>query len=255
MVFNACCSRDIKENVVGVCFVGQDVTGQKMIMDKYTRIQGDYVGIMHCPSPLIPPIFMTDEHGQCLEWNNAMQKLSGLKREEVCGRMLLGEVFTVNNLGCQVKDYDTLTKLKILVNSVISGLDADKLLFGFFDRQSKYVETLLSINKRTDAEGRITGVLCFLYVPSPELKYAMQVQRISEQAANNSLNKLSYIHREIRKPLCGIRFLQDLLGSSDLNKEQKQLLRTSILCREQLTNILDDTDVESIEEWYGISTS
>ncbi|KAK3184540.1 hypothetical protein Dsin_031826 [Dipteronia sinensis] len=250
LVVNACCTQDAKENVVGVCFVGQDITGQKLITDKYTRIQGDYVNIVRSPSALIPPIFMTDEHGRCLEWNDAMEKLSGLKREEATDRMLLGEVFTVNSFGCRVKNVDTLTKLRIILNRVIAGQDADKFLFGFFDQQGKYVEGLLSANKRTDAEGKLTGALCFLHVTSPELQYALQVQRISEQAAANSFNKLAYIRQEIKKPLRGIAFMQDLMGSSDLSKEQKQLLKTSLLCREQLTKIVDDTDIESIEECY-----
>lgn len=252
MVVNACCSRDRKESIVGVCFVGQDLTGQKMVMNKYTSIQGDYVGIVRSPSALIPPIFLTDEHGRCLEWNDAMQKLSGLRREEATDRMLLGEVFTVTNFGCRLKDHDTLTKLRILLNGVIAGEDADKLLFGFFDQQGNFVEALLSASKRTDAEGRITGVLCFLHVASPELQYAMQAQRISEQAAADSLKKLAYIRQEVRKPLNGIVFMQNLMDSSDMEKKQKQLLKKSTMCREQLAKIVDDMDIESIEEWYGL---
>lgn len=248
LVVNACCSRDRKESIVGVCFVGQDLTGQMMVMGKYTHIQGDYVGIVRSPSALIPPIFMTNEHGQCLEWNYAMQKLSGIKREEAIDRMLLGEVFTVNNYGCRVKDHDTLTKLRILLNGLIAGEDADKLLFGFYDQQGNFVEALLSASRRTNAEGKITGVLCFLYVASPELQYAMQVQRISEQAAADSLKKLAYIRQEIKKPLDGIVFMQNLMDSSDLEKKQKQLLKKSKLCQEQLAKIVNDTDIESIEE-------
>lgn len=41
---------------------------------------------------------------------------------------------------------------------------------------------------------------------SPELQYALQVQKISEQAAASSLNKLAYIRQELRKPLKGIVF-------------------------------------------------
>ncbi|KAF8409729.1 hypothetical protein HHK36_005808 [Tetracentron sinense] len=250
LVVNACCSRDINGNVVGVCFVGQDVTMEKMVLEKYTRIQGDYVAIVRSPCALIPPIFMVDENGCCFEWNVAMQKLSGLKREEATDRMLLGEVFTLNNLGCRVKDQDTLTKLRILLNCVIAGQNADKLVFGFFDRQGKYVEALLSANKRIDAEGRITGVLCFLHVASAELQYAMQVQRISEQSALGSLKKLAYIRREIKNPLQGIIFTYNLMEASDLSKEQKQLLRKSSRCQEQLAKIVDDTNLESIEECY-----
>lgn len=250
LVANACCSKDLNDNIVGVCFLGQDVTRQKLIMDKYARIQGDYAGIVRSPCDLIPPIFMMDEHGRCLEWNDTMQKLSGLKREETTDRMLLGEVFTVSNFGCRVKDQDTLTKLRIFLSSVIAGQDPDKLFFGFYDQQGNYVEALLSANKRTDAEGRITGVLCFLHVASPELQYAMQVQKISEQAAANSFTKLAYIRQEIRNPLNGVKCIHNLMKSSDLSKDQRKLLRTSTLCQEQLAKIVDDTDIGSIEEWY-----
>ncbi|KAL0405131.1 UNVERIFIED_CONTAM: Phytochrome C [Sesamum latifolium] len=250
LVANACCSRDVKENIVGICFVGQDVTAERMILDKYNRVQGDYVGIMRNPCPLIPPIFVMDEHGRCVEWNDAMQKLSGLKREQAIEQMLLGEVFTVHPFGCQVKDQDTLTKLRILLNTIIAGQNADKVVFGFFDQQHKYVEALVSANRRTDSEGRITGVLCFLHVASPELQHAMEVQKVSEQAAANTITKLAYIRTEMRNPLSGIKCLQNMMKSSDLSKEQRQLLRTSELCEDQLAKIIDDTDIEGIEESY-----
>jgi phytochrome B len=83
LIVNACSSRDVTENVVGVCFVGQDVTGHKLVCDKFTRIQGDYKAIVQNPNPLIPPIFGSDEYGYCLEWNASMEKLTGWKREEV----------------------------------------------------------------------------------------------------------------------------------------------------------------------------
>ncbi|URD98042.1 hypothetical protein MUK42_36906 [Musa troglodytarum] len=55
LVVNSCCSHDMKDNKVGVCFVGQDVTRQKLMMDKCTCIQSDYVAIVQNPSELIPP--------------------------------------------------------------------------------------------------------------------------------------------------------------------------------------------------------
>ncbi|GFZ07562.1 phytochrome C [Actinidia rufa] len=250
LVVNACCSRDVNENIVGVCFIGQDITGQKIIMDKHNRIQGDYVGIVRNPSGLIPPIFMMDEHGRCTEWNDVMQKLSGVKREDAIDGMLLGEVFTISNFGCRLKDQDALTKLRILLNGVIAGQDSDKLVFGFFDQQGNHVEALLSANRRVDAEGTITGVICFLHVASPELQYALQVQRISEQAAAKSLTKLAYIRSELKNALSGIQCMQNLMESSNLSKDQTQLLKTSKLCQEQLSKIVDDTDIEGIEESY-----
>lgn len=255
LVANACCSRDAKGDIVGVCFVGQDVTGQMTILDKYNRVHGDYVSIMWNPSPLIPPIFMMDDQGKCTEWNESMQKLTGLKREQAIGQMLIGEVFTVHSFGCRVKNEDTLTKLRILLNTVIAGQDADKLVFGFSDEQHKYVEALISANRRTDSEGRITGVLCFLHVASPELQQAMRVQKITEQAGAKTVMKLAYIQSELKNPLSGIKCVQDMMRSSDLSKEQRHLLKTSRLCREQLAKIVGDTDIEGIEERYHLSTN
>ncbi|PIA25618.1 hypothetical protein AQUCO_11000027v1 [Aquilegia coerulea] len=250
LVINACSSRDSSDNIIGVCFIGQDITEQKMVVDKFTRIQGDYLAIVQNPSALIPPIFMIDSSGYCLEWNDAMHKLTGLKRAEAIGRLLVGEVFSVQNLGCRVKDHDTFTKLRILLNSVIAGQDGDKLLFGFFHRKGDYVEVLLSANKRMNSEGLITGVLCFLHVSSPELQHALQVQRMSEQAAMVRHNELAYIRQEIRNPLNGIIFTRNLMDASDLTQEQKHIVRKSTLCQEQLAKILDDIDLASIEECY-----
>ncbi|KAG7548137.1 Histidine kinase/HSP90-like ATPase superfamily [Arabidopsis suecica] len=251
LVVNTCCSRDRTNNVLGVCFIGQDVTGQKTLIENYSRVQGDYARIMWSPSTLIPPIFMTNENGLCSEWNNAMQKLSGIKREEVVNKMLLGEVFTSDDYGCRLKDHDTLTKLRIGFNAVISGQkNIEKLLFGFYHRDGSFIEALLSANKRTDIEGKVTGVLCFLQVPSPELQYALQVQQVSEQVIACAFNKLAYLRQEAKNPEQAISFLQDLLHSSGLSEDQKQLLRSSVLCREQLAKVISDSDIDGIEEGY-----
>ncbi|KAK8961711.1 Phytochrome C [Platanthera guangdongensis] len=253
LVINACCSHDMNDNVVGVCFVGQDMTEHKLVMDKYTRIQGDYTAIIRNPSALIPPIFMIDEHGRCTEWNSAMQEVSGLKRGNVIDKMIVGEVFTLQSSGCRVKDHATLTKLKILLNGVMSGEGGEKLLFGFYDVKGKCVESLLSAAKKEDVEGKVTGVLCFLYVGSPELQHALQVQKMSEQAALSSSNELAHLRQQIRNPLKGIVFTHKLMEGSELSEDQKQLIRTSALCQEQLAKILDDMDLESIEQCWVAS--
>ena len=39
VVVNACSSKDYTNNIVGVCFVGQDVTGLKVVMDTYYHLK------------------------------------------------------------------------------------------------------------------------------------------------------------------------------------------------------------------------
>jgi phytochrome B len=77
------------------------------------------------------------------------------------------------------------------------------------------------VNKRTNAEGKITGALCFLHVASPELQHALEVQKMSEQAATNSFKELTYIRQELRNPLNGIQFTYNLLKPSELTKDRR----------------------------------
>ncbi|XP_031261474.1 phytochrome A [Pistacia vera] len=250
LVVNACASRDLHENVVGVCFVAQDITGQKNVMDKFTKIEGDYKAIVQNPNPLIPPIFGTDEFGWCSEWNPAMEKLTGWKREEVVDKLLLAEVFGTNVALCRLKNQEAFVNLGIVLNNAMTGQDPEKVPFGFFGRNGKYVECLLCVSKKLDRDGAVTGVFCFLQLASQELQQALHVQRLSEQTAMKRLKALAYIKRQIRNPLSGIIFSRKMLEETELGAEQKQLLLTSSQCQHQLSKVLDDSDLDSIIDGY-----
>ncbi|CAF2116075.1 BnaC08g42660D [Brassica napus] len=250
LVVNACASKDLHENVVGVCFVAHDLTAQKTVMDKFTRIEGDYKAIIQNPNPLIPPIFGTDESGWCTEWNPAMSKLTGLKREEVVEKMLLGEVFgTQKKSCCRLKNQEAFVNLGIVLNNaVVTSQEAEKVPFGFFTSGGKYVECLLCVSKKLDREGPVTGVFCFLQLASYELQQALHVQRLAERTALKRLKALAYIKREIRNPLSGIMFARKMMEGTELGPEQRRILQTSGLCEKQLSKILNDSDLESIIE-------
>lgn len=250
LVVNACASRDLQDNVVGVCFVAQDITGQKLVMDKFTRIEGDYKAIVQNPNPLIPPIFGTDEFGWCSEWNPAMTKLSGWTREEVIDKMLLGEVFGTHTACCRLKNQEAFVNLGIVLNNAMTGQEPEKVTFGFFARSGRYVECLLCVSKKLDGEGAVTGVFCFLQLASAELQQALNIQRLTEQTALKRLKALAYIKRQIRNPLSGIIFSRKMMEGTELGVEQKQLLHTSAQCQRQLSKILDDSDLDSIIDGY-----
>jgi phytochrome B len=245
IVVNACSSKDYTNNIVGVCFVGQDVTGQKVVMDKFINIQGDYKAIVHSPNALIPPIFASDDNTCCLEWNNAMEKLSGWSRAEVIGKLLVGEVF--GSL-CQLKGSDSMTKFMIVLHNALGGQDTDKFPFSFLDRHGKYVQTFLTANKRVNIDGQIISAFCFLQIVSPELQQALTVQRQQDTSSFARMKELAYICQEVKNPLSGIRFTNSLLESTCLTDEQKQLLETSAACEKQMLKIIRDIDLESIED-------
>ncbi|XP_010914827.1 phytochrome A isoform X1 [Elaeis guineensis] len=246
LVVNACASRDINDQVVGVCFVAQDMTGHKMVMDKFTRIEGDYKAIVQNPSPLIPPIFGADEFGWCSEWNAAMIKLSGWQRDEVIDKMLLGEVFGSHMACCRLKNQNAFVNLSVVINNAMTGQETEKTPFSFINRDGKHVECLLSVSKKVDTEDMVTGVFCFLHVASHELQQLLQMQQLSEQTAMKRLKALAYIRHEIRNPLSGIMYSRKTLEGTDLDEEQRQLLSTGAKCHNQLNRILDDLDLENI---------
>jgi phytochrome B len=169
----------------------------------------------------------------------------------VLGKILVGEIFGMQMMCCRLKGQDSMTKFMILLNSAMDGQDSEKFPFSFFDRHSKYVEALLTANKRTDADGVITGVFCFLQVASVELLQALTVQRATEKVAFAKLKELAYIRQEIKNPLYGIMFTRNLMEDTDLSEDQKQFVETSAVCERQLRKILDDMDLESIEDGYS----
>lgn len=241
---NACTSRDYTNTVVGVCFVGQDVTCEKLVMDKFIRLQGDYKAIIQSLNPLIPPIFATDENACCSEWNAAMEKLSGWRRNEVLGKMVTGEIF---GGFCRLKSQDTLTKFMILLYQGISGKDIEKVPFGFFDRKGKFVEVLLTAHKRTDAGGNIIGCFCFLQIVVPDLQQALEGCS-QEGREHYSKKELTYIRQEMKNPLNGIQFTHKLLENTVVSDNQKQFLDTSDACERQIMTIIQDMDLGSIED-------
>lgn len=245
VVVNACCSKDYTNNIVGVCFVGQDVTGQKVVMDKFINIQGDYKAIVHSPNPLIPPIFASDDNTCCSEWNTAMEKLTGWTQGDIIGKMLVGEVF---GSCCRLKGPDALTKFMIVLHNAIGGQDTDKFPISFFDRNGKYIQALLTANKRVNMDGQVIGAFCFLQIASPELQQALKVQRQQEKKCFARMKELAYICQEVKNPLSGIRFTSSLLEATDLTEDQKQFLETCAACEKQMLKIIRDVDLESIED-------
>ncbi|XP_056842360.1 LOW QUALITY PROTEIN: phytochrome B-like [Raphanus sativus] len=241
VVVNACSSKDYLNNIVGVCFVGQDVTGEKIVMDKFITLQGDYRAIVHSPNPLIPPIFAADENTCCLEWNTAMERLTGWSRGEVIGKMLVGEVF---GSCCRLRGLDALTKFMIVLHNAVGGQETEKFPLPFFDRNGKFVQAMLTANKRVSLEGKVVGAFCFLQIPCLE---ALAVERRQETECFTKEKELAYVCQVIKSPLSGLRFSNSLLEGTELNENQKQFLETSVSCEKQISRIVTDMDLERLE--------
>lgn len=243
MVANACITKDYMNNAKGVCFVGQDITPEKIVMDKFIRLQGDYDAIIQSVNPLIPPIFAADQNACCSEWNAAMEKLTGWMRHEVIGRVIPGEIF---GSCCQLKGQNILTKFMIMLYRGISGQDTEKVPFGFFDREGKFQEVYLTTNRRIQTDGKVIGCFCFLHTVEPSAQLADEEDR--QEDSQSTAKEIAYIRQEVKNPLNGIRFIHKLLETSSSSENHKQFLKTTEACERQIMTILEDMDLKSIEE-------
>ncbi|XP_066309497.1 phytochrome a-like [Miscanthus floridulus] len=248
LVANACSSRDISGHVIGVFFVAQDMTVHKLAMDKFTRVDGDYKAIIHNPNPLIPPIFGADQFGWCFEWNAAMTKLTGFHKDEVLDKMLVGEIFDSSNGSCLLKNHDSVVRLCVIINSALAGEQTDKATFGFYNRNGKYIECILSAYGKENTDGIVDGVFCFIHVPSQELQHALHVKQASEQTTIRRMKAFSYMRYAINNPLSGLLHTTEALKSTGLNEEQMRHPNVADRCHRQLDKILADIDHDNITD-------
>ncbi|GAU21123.1 hypothetical protein TSUD_10410 [Trifolium subterraneum] len=239
-------SRETATNILRRALQGQDITSEKVVLNKFVKLEGDYKAIMQSLNPPIPPIFASDENACCSEWNATMERLTGWKRDEVIGKMLLGEIF---GTFCRLKGQDTLTDFMILLYRGISGQqDSEKSPFGFYDRNGEFIEAYITTNKRTDASGDIIGCFCILQIVTVDTNQPSQGHKSNLREEISESKELAYILQGIKKPLNGIRFTHKLLENTDISENQKQLLDTSEACEKQILTVIEDTYLHSINE-------
>ncbi|KAL3615163.1 hypothetical protein CASFOL_040824 [Castilleja foliolosa] len=208
----------IREYVEDVCFVGEDITGEKTVMDKFISLKGDYESTIEIASLLIPPIFGSDENARCSEWNVVMENLTGYTRHEMIGKLLPGEVF--GDL-CKLKDENFLTEFSMLLHKAIDGHETPgKLGFRFYDQRGKIAEMHLTVNKKVNESGRAIGCLCFLQT--------IMVSNEKEDWTDDN-NELANLKEEPKNPLREISFTRQLF----------ELLDKSSSCESQLLSIID----------------
>ncbi|KAK8330960.1 hypothetical protein V6Z12_A10G042100 [Gossypium hirsutum] len=180
----------------------------------------------------------------------AMEKLTGYSRNEVIGKILAGEIF--GGL-CQLKGQDSMTRFMIMLYQGISGRDAEKFPFSFFDRKGKFVEVYIVANRRTAADGNIIGCFCFLQVIVPAMQEATEEHKQEDKELFTKLKHLVYMRQEMKNPLNGIRFTHKLLETTAISENQKQFLETSDACERQITAIIEDIDFRSDDEGMELS--
>jgi PAS domain S-box-containing protein len=182
------------------------------------------------------PIFGIDSKGLVNEWNQASEKITGFKKEEVLGQDLVKTYIT--------EDYREAVK-KVLENA-LGGEETANYQFPLFAKDGKRVVVLLNSSTRRDKEGEIVGVLGVgqditdlnEYKEDLEFKVKDRTQELEKSLLREQelgllkSNFVSMASHEFRTPLTSISATSDVilryfdkLSREDINKRLEKIKR------------------------------
>eukprot|EP00899_Mesostigma_viride_P003568 jgi/Mesvir1/13211/Mv06169-RA.1 len=196
----------------------------------------------------------TDQNGYVVEWNPNMERISGLSKEEVLRKLLLGEVFGMDPKHCMLvlPDQETRVQFEIMLNRAVGGMDNSVQPFSFIDKSGKNRRMQLNVSKRLDNAGNITGLFCFLQDMSAELEDVLRIQMAASSAVEELAKELQYLREQTRPALAGIRTSAALVQRTDMSEGQRQMIEAIASCEEQIRKVVDKGDLQAVEDGTAV---
>uniref|UniRef100_A0A061RT08 histidine kinase n=1 Tax=Tetraselmis sp. GSL018 TaxID=582737 RepID=A0A061RT08_9CHLO len=183
-------------------------------------------------------MFCVDTSGCVTDWNDAMERLTGLEKHAAIGKVAVGEIFGSNGMVGVIASEgspDAMTEMSaMMVNVLGSHCGHAELENGAIEPQqtedvhsdngptstlrffrvnqgtqpgsSKQVEISISCRNRIGSSGEVSGVFFFvqdLTLPKA-LEKAIAVQMAAEAAADAKTRHIAFLCHEIRNPVNGI---------------------------------------------------
>ena len=146
ILLNATTRRDVNGTVVGMIGVGQDITDRKQADIERNRVAQELQTFIDTANA---PIFGVDASGLVNEWNNKAAEITKFSREEVLGKDLV-EVYI---------SLDYRASVRQVFSNALQGQVTANFEFPLYTKDYRCVEVLLNATPRTDASGRIVGML------------------------------------------------------------------------------------------------
>ena len=146
VLLNATTRRDVAGSIVGMIGVGHDITERKQVEIEKIRVAQELQTFIDTANA---PIFGIDAHGLVNEWNNKAAEITKFSREEVLGKDLV-EVYI---------SLDYRASVRQVLSNALQGQVTANFEFPLCTKDNKCVEVLLNATPRTDASGRIVGML------------------------------------------------------------------------------------------------
>ena len=249
------------------------------LMSRVTAREHDIIQVIQNSTS---PIFSVSNTGRVTEWNYAMERMTGLVKHDMLGKVAVGELFGSKGILQTVtsKTATEATAIEEKISAMLvtalgengesprsseSGLSG--VTFSFYkgadsttDRSSTMKQIDASINCRPQfgASDEIIGAFFFiqdLSVPNA-LEKAIAVQSAAESAAEAKTRHIAFLCHEIRNPVNGIlatvQAMEEMMSQRDAGLdagEMFDLVKTSMSCTDQLRRTVDGIlDINELEE-------
>lgn len=239
---------DTHGNLIGVRMVGQDITALKVLSGEYKVAPEEARATLDASDMLV---FAIDEAGRVSEWNVAMERISGLSREQVMNKRLVGDVLSSSPVLIIPNPQDSLVHFEIALCQALNGMDTRNHEFHFNTWDGKQMDTLMHIISRKGSEGETIGATCFMQdmMERRAAENASAVRMVAEAASQAKTMQLAFLCHEIRNPLNGILSSISFMQDTDMTPEQRDMVVTTASCGNYLRRVVDDVlDLSKIEE-------
>jgi len=236
LLLNANVLKKVCGFAASVTFVGQDITESVIVLERCKSVAAEYERLI---AQCAVPVFCCTNDGKVNEWNSKMAEITMLKREEVIGKSLVGEIFgndleVFSNEMCQKLNEQRVNAMKFCEVACIDVI--------FKKRNKGVVNLLVSAGARRTTNDTVEGVVFFAQdVTTRQEKELMKKIKLAEEAANEAkMEQLQFLCHEIRNPLNGIMGNISFLQDTDIDDEQFALVEGTWERANQLRKIIDD---------------
>jgi PAS domain S-box-containing protein len=146
VLLNSSSRRNANGKIIGVLGVGQDISEMDKLRTASESIAKELRQFIETANA---PIFGIDSKGLVNEWNQASEKITGFKKNDVFGKNLVQTYIT--------EDYRE--SVKKVLDDALRGKETANYEFPLFTKNGERVMVLLNSSSRRDTRGKIIGVL------------------------------------------------------------------------------------------------
>ncbi len=200
-------------------------------------------------------IIATDINGVIQIFNKGAERMLGYSAAEVVGRQTPAPLHVPEEVAARGAELTAeygmpIAGFRAFVHKAeVEG--AEKREWTYVRKDGSRLRVLLVATAMRDAQGDITGYLGIAEDITEQIRSteALREAKATAEAANAAKSRfLAMMSHELRTPMTGVLGMADLLLTSHLNDEQRELLRTLTRSAHTLLDLLNDVlDFAKIE--------